>query len=92
MGSSFTAETVSITTINNNSIQSTFENGISVTVSVVTGLLTYSISVSSSQNISGMLGNYNGNPNDDFVLPNGTMLPSNASDRQVYTFGQSCKW
>ena len=92
VGSSFTAETVSITAISNNSIQSTFENGISVTVSVVTGLLTYSIAVSSSQNITGMLGNYNGDPDDDFILPNGTMLPSNASDRQLYAFGQSCKF
>ena len=92
VGSSFTAQTVSITRISNISVQSTFENGISVTVSIVTGLLTYSIAVSSSQNISGMLGNYNGNPNDDFVLPNGTVLPPNSTDRQLYVFGQSCKY
>ena len=92
VGSNFTAQTVSITRASNISVESTFENGISVTVSVVAGLLTYSIAVSSSQNISGMLGNYNENPNDDFVLPNGTVLPSNSTDRQLYVFGQSCKY
>ena len=61
-------------------------------VSIVTGILAFNIAVPSSENITGMLGNYNGNPNDDFVLRNGTMLPSNSTETQLYSFGQSYEY
>ena len=40
----------------------------------------------------GLLGTWNGNPLDDFTLPDGTVLPSNASPEDVhYKFGRKCK-
>ena len=89
--STYTTQTVYILRVAKNTVLTTFENGIAVTVSVVTGLPIYTIAVPSTYNITGMLGNYNGNPDDDFIYPNGTILPSNFSDRQLYSFGQSCK-
>eukprot|EP00731_Ephydatia_muelleri_P037202 Em0418g1a len=42
--------------------------------------------------ITGMLGNYNGDQNDDFALPNGTVLLPNSTDKQIYVFGQSSNY
>ena len=40
----------------------------------------------------GLSGYWNGNADDDFLLPNGTILPSNISDSQIhYDFGENCK-
>ena len=40
----------------------------------------------------GLLGNFNGVTGDDFVLPDGTTLASDLTDRQIYEdFGPQCK-
>lgn len=40
----------------------------------------------------GLLGNFNGVKEDDFVLPSGTSLNSDLTDRQIYVdFGPACK-
>ena len=42
----------------------------------------------------GLMGNFDGNKTNDFILPNGTSLPENAtnSERKIYyNFGQHCK-
>ena len=40
----------------------------------------------------GLLGNFNGIQGDDFVLPNGTVLGSNLTERQIFEmFGSQCK-
>ena len=37
-------------------------------------------------------GFYNNDTSDDLRAPNGTVLPANATDRQIHTdFGQKCK-
>ncbi|XP_059169369.1 cubilin-like [Physella acuta] len=33
----------------------------------------------------GLLGNFNGKTNDEFTLPNGTVLPANLTESQIYT-------
>lgn len=39
-----------------------------------------------------LLGNYNGDPSDDIILPNGTVLSSNVSEETIfYNFGELCK-
>ena len=41
----------------------------------------------------GLLGTWNGNPQDDFTLPDGTVLSSDASPEDVhYKFGLKCKF
>ena len=46
-----------------------------------------------SYRFSGLLGNVNGNPDDDFELPNGTTLPSNLTESEIYTqFGEHCMY
>ena len=40
----------------------------------------------------GLLGNYDGNPDNDYVLPNGTIIGPNITKRELYNnFGQKCK-
>ena len=40
----------------------------------------------------GLLGNFNGMQGDDFILPNGTVLGSNLTERQIFEmFGNQCK-
>ena len=40
----------------------------------------------------GLAGKWNGNVDDDFTLPNGTVLPIDMSDSDIfYKFGQACE-
>lgn len=39
----------------------------------------------------GLLGNFNGNNADDFIFPNGTTLPNNTSERELYEYGKTCR-
>ncbi|XP_078588078.1 mucin-like protein [Branchiostoma floridae x Branchiostoma japonicum] len=36
----------------------------------------------------GLMGVWNGDPDDDFTRPNGTILSTNATDEEIYDFGQ----
>ena len=41
----------------------------------------------------GLLGTWNDDPNDDFTLPDGTVLPSTSSLKEIhYGFGVKCKY
>eukprot|EP00731_Ephydatia_muelleri_P017659 Em0010g757a len=89
VNSQISGETVDVTRTGISNVASIFTNGISVTISIVSGLPVFEIGVSTTENITGMLGNYNGDQNDDFALPNGTVLLPNSTDKQIYIFGQS---
>lgn len=40
----------------------------------------------------GLLGNINGDMNDDLITPSGTLLPSNSTEREIYYhYGELCK-
>lgn len=81
-------------TLNMNRIESTFSNGISVTVTLLSGILNVvTILPQDFMGLTqGLLGNFNGNDTDDFIYPNGTMLNNNASDRMIHNFGMTCKF
>ena len=78
-----------------NSISCVFSNGISIVISAVQGVLNIVTIVPPSWKGStkGLLGNYNGNKNDDFV-PRGTdkSLPGTITDRSIhFQFAQTCE-
>ena len=44
-------------------------------------------------NTKGLLGTWNDNPDDDFTLPDGTVLPPSSTSREIhYGFGVKCKY
>lgn len=40
----------------------------------------------------GLMGVYNGDPSDDFTLPDGTVLSGSLTEAEVYSFGLQCKY
>ena len=46
-----------------------------------------------NQTTAGLFGVYNGNPDDDFTLPDGTVLDRNSTREYIhYNFGDMCKY
>ncbi|XP_053372976.1 fibrillin-1-like [Mercenaria mercenaria] len=78
---------------NNNTIKVSFVNsGISFNVAVkLQKLLTIAVIVPELyKDLSkGLLGNTNADPSDDLKYPNGTILSTNATEREVFDYGQS---
>lgn len=76
-----------------NAIQTTFSTGISVTVTLQSDILDFVATLPQSfmGRTLGLLGNFNGNDTDDFIYPDGTVLSNDAQDREIHSFGQSCK-
>ena len=77
-----------------NSFLVTFPSGISVTVTELQGSHTIVCAAPTSfkGNTKGLLGTWNDDTLDDFLRPDGTMLPSNATGRQIhFDFGLHCK-
>ena len=78
----------------NNSFLMVFPSGISVTVKVVSEALSIVLAAPRrfKNQTKGLLGTWNDDPDDDFLTPNGTILPSNASSKDIhYNFGLLCK-
>ena len=77
-----------------NRVQVFFQTGLSIDIEQNYSLLTFQIQSPSnfSGSFQGLLGNADGDPNNDFVYRNGTMLSVNSTDRQRHEFGQSCKF
>ena len=40
----------------------------------------------------GLYGNFDGDPQNDFQLPNGTILSNNLTEQEIYQYGESCKF
>ena len=77
-----------------NSFLVTFLSGISVTVTELQGSLTIvcAAPISFKGNTKGLLGTWNDDTLDDFLRPDGTTLPFNATGRQIhFDFGLQCK-
>ncbi len=89
----FTTTQLSVSRDSEKAITTSFANGIGVTVTASFGMLSFVLSLPEQfQNLTrGLMGNYNGDPMDDIVYRNGTMLAANVSDRMIHDFGQSCK-
>lgn len=40
---------------------------------------------------SGLLGNYDGNPENDFVNSSGMVFPGNMTEREIFYYARTCK-
>ncbi|CAL1534458.1 unnamed protein product, partial [Lymnaea stagnalis] len=77
--------------MNKTHLVASFTSG--VTLKIFMGIRSLEVSVEADKslqgNVSGLLGNFNGNPSDDFVLPDGTILDHNLTERQIFeNFGK----
>jgi len=41
--------------------------------------------------VRGLLGNFDGDPNNDFLAPNGTLLSSNATESAIFSYASKCR-
>ncbi|XP_077146336.1 uncharacterized protein LOC143808019 isoform X2 [Ranitomeya variabilis] len=74
---------------NNSMITATFEGSLSVQVSAQSNMLTAVSSLPSSflNNTKGLLGTWNNDQSDDFFFNNGTILPINSSEKEIFYYG-----
>ena len=86
--------TVFLKRVADDTVRVVFSNDVAVNVTLRVGLLSFNVLVPQSflnnTNVSGLLGNMDGDNTNEFVFRNGTMLPDDTSDRILHTFGQSC--
>ena len=71
-----------------------FESGVGATIDIFERLLTIRIIPSSTfvNKTRGLLGVNNNNVNDDFTRPDGTPIPINSTQSEIYyEFGSKCK-
>ncbi|XP_053395504.1 uncharacterized protein LOC123523715 isoform X3 [Mercenaria mercenaria] len=65
--------------------------GISLNISVGVQMLSISATVPKifKNKTKGLLGNFDGDPDNDFFTPNGSVLPSNLDEKEIFYYGQS---
>ncbi|CAI9724667.1 mucinmucin-4-like [Octopus vulgaris] len=75
------------------SVSLTFTSGVDISVAVGIRMLTVTVSLpegyKNTTATSGLMGVYNDDKNDDLTTPNGTVLPVNSNERDIfYNFGR----
>ena len=70
--------------------------GVTVSVSLVQCVLNVGVAVppefqTSNYTIRGLFGDNDGNPTNDFILPDGTVLSNTMTDREIFSYGENCK-
>ncbi|XP_068137345.1 mucin-4 [Hyperolius riggenbachi] len=75
--------------LKNGSISATFGGILTVTVSEYAGMLSAVSSLPEQfyNNTKGLLGTWNNDQSDDFLMPNGTTIPSTSSEEAIYSYG-----
>ncbi|XP_038056068.1 sushi domain-containing protein 2-like, partial [Patiria miniata] len=70
-------------------INMAFSAGIAVTVNIDTDVMSFiaELGAKFQGQVQGLLGNLNGNPDDDLQFPNGTILEPGSSLRELHDFG-----
>ena len=77
-----------------NTIVISFPSGLSVELAPGPGLLQLTVIVPANMENStqGLLGTYNGDLSDDLQFRNGSFIPSNSSEADIFKYGQTCKY
>ena len=89
----FSNTDIRVTRTAEDTVLSVFPNGVAVSVGVSGDIPNIVVSLPQDfrGETRGLMGNFNGDDTDDLIFFNGTMLSSDASEREIFDFGQSCK-
>uniref|UniRef100_A0A8B9ZFT0 Mucin-4 n=1 Tax=Anas platyrhynchos TaxID=8839 RepID=A0A8B9ZFT0_ANAPL len=79
--------------VNSSSVTATFDGTVSISISASAGLLSVVCSLPDwyHNTTKGLLGVWDNNPADDFQMPNGTSIPVNSSEEEIFSYGMTCK-
>ncbi|NXP51085.1 MUC4 protein, partial [Heliornis fulica] len=77
--------------VNGSSITAIFDGGIAVSISATSGILNVVCSLPDQyfNSTKGLLGVWDHNPADDFQMLNGTSIPVNSSEEEIYYYGMT---
>ncbi|XP_056214848.1 mucin-4 [Falco biarmicus] len=77
--------------VNTSSITAIFDGAIAVSISANSGILSVVCSLPDRYRNStkGLLGVWDHDPVDDFQMPNGTSIPVNSSEEEIYSYGMT---
>lgn len=76
--------------VNNNTVVVSFPSGFSIEVTPGIRLLQITVNANGDMmnNTEGLLGKFNGDKSDDLQSPNGTTIPANATEKEIFHLGQ----
>ncbi|XP_018863293.1 mucin-4 isoform X1 [Parus major] len=77
--------------VNASSVTAVFNGSIAVSVSASSGILSVVCSLPDwyRNSTRGLLGVWDHDPADDFQMPNGTSIPVNSSEEEIYSYGMT---
>ncbi|NXX99345.1 MUC4 protein, partial [Centropus bengalensis] len=77
--------------VNASSITAVFDGAIAVSISAVSGILSMVCSLPTQYHntTKGLLGVWDHDPTDDFQMLNGTSIPVNSSEEEIYSYGMT---
>ncbi|XP_062439026.1 mucin-4 [Rhea pennata] len=77
--------------VNSSSITAIFDKAVAVSISATSGILNVVCSLPNEylNSTKGLLGVWDHNPADDFQMPNGTSIPGNSSEEEIFSYGMT---
>ena len=86
-------DTLSVTRETTDIISIVLSTGVSVNATLRLGILSFTtvVQVTYIGTTEGLLGNFDDDKTNDFVNRNGSTIPYNSSDADIFQFGQTCK-
>ena len=86
-------DTLSVTRETTDIISIVLSTGVSVNATLRLGILSFTtvVQVTYMGTTEGLLGNFDDDKTNDFMNRNGSTIPYNSSDADIFEFGQTCK-
>ncbi|XP_009866748.1 PREDICTED: mucin-4 [Apaloderma vittatum] len=77
--------------VNDSSVTAIFDGAIAISISATSGILSVVCSLPDQyrNSTNGLLGVWDHDPTDDFQMPNGTSIPVNSSEEEIYSYGMT---
>ncbi|XP_010181649.1 PREDICTED: mucin-4-like, partial [Mesitornis unicolor] len=81
----------SVLLVNTSSVTAVFDGAIAISISATSRILSVVCSLPPwySNSTKGLLGVWDHDPADDFQMPNGTSIPVNSSEEEIYSYGMT---